>query len=1005
MPRRLRAALAQFRRALTGVSVLALLGALLAVTVLPAQAREAQGSASPRSFSVPCTVTVSDDTALQARVAASNDGDVICIDQSIPLSETLDLDDTRITFVGRDDSAVTLTAPLSGRHITVFRSGTSDDTLTIDRLTFKGGDDTTVVRGGIMITGAGGISPYGLDIRNSTFVNNVSTSGGAVMVTDDSVAIHISNSSLMNSVATMGDGGAIWTLGRILNVSDVSFTGNTASLTGGAISAPGSAAVINISSDSSFSGNRAINSDGGAIFTVGSSLAVSGTSFTNNIAGGVGAGGGAIYVPSGAGVGTVITIDDSSNFTGNQASGSGGAVRTAGASLTVSGSSFANNTAGDASGGGGAIHVPPGAPTAVVIESGTSFTANSATNNSGGAIHSGGPSIAITQADFVGNTAGGSGGGGGAVWTTGSVSTDASSFTSNTAVGTGGGGAIWSVGAVTVGASTAFANNSAALGDGGAIWTVTAMSVSGASFANNSSAGLNGGGAVWASSNVTSVGTIYTDNSTLRDGGAIWSAGASVTSTGDTLARNTATGLSGDGGAIYAAGGSVSATNSTFFRNSAVATGGAIRANGALTLRFVTSSDDSSAAGSVMVALTGPIALPGSAVSPAVSGGLACSTPADDSSLHAYATDSSCGIGDDTVTIASRSALGLDDTLETDDSTGAMVLIPDDTSILINSAPANLVSGVSTDQLQSVRGRAPDNSTTVGAVQVLPLVISVQPTSTSVSTGSTASFTVAGVAGVGTSVDYQWQTSSDGGTTWVDRVGATSETLTLNSVTTGQDGLQVRAQVSDLRNQPVNSATAALTVTAPSPGPTPTSPPSAPREVRARAGDTRATLTWSAPANSGSFPNTRYEVRSTPAGGTCLVATLTCTITGLTNGTAYTFEARALNGAGWGPWSMPSNAVTPTAPPTPSITITGSRGTGADRQVVFVTGTSTGLDGEQVRAHVKLRGQATYRPGRLVDVSADGRFDWQRTTGKKTYVYFTGGGVNSNRVIIPAARR
>lgn len=196
------------------------------------------------------------------------------------------------------------------------------------------------------------------------------------------------------------------------------------------------------------------------------------------------------------------------------------------------------------------------------------------------------------------------------------------------------------------------------------------------------------------------------------------------------------------------------------------------------------------------------------------------------------------------------------------------------------------------------------------------------------------------------------------------------------------------------------------TPSGPGPGPTPLNPPSAPLNVTATPGDSQATVTWNAPTSFGSFPITRYEVRSTPAGGTCLVAALTCTITGLTNRTAYTFEVRALNGAGWGPWSTPSSAVTPVAPPPPlSITITGSRGTGAERQVVFVTGTSTGLDGEQVRAHVKLRGQAAYRPGRFVDVSAEGRFAWQRTTGKKTYVYFTGGGVQSNRVIIPAARR
>ena len=96
------------------------------------------------------------------------------------------------------------------------------------------------------------------------------------------------------------------------------------------------------------------------------------------------------------------------------------------------------------------------------------------------------------------------------------------------------------------------------------------------------------------------------------------------------------------------------------------------------------------------------------------------------------------------------------------------------------------------------------------------------------------------------------------------------------------------------------------------------------------ADDVQAEVTWTAPTNSGSFPVTNYDVRSTPAAGTCLVTELTIT-----------------------------------------ITITGSRGTGADRQVVFVTG---------------------------------GTFTWQRTTGKKTYVYFTGASVQSNRVIVPPAQ-
>ena len=224
----------------------------------------------------------------------------------------------------------------------------------------------------------------------------------------------------------------------------------------------------------------------------------------------------------------------------------------------------------------------------------------------------------------------------------------------------------------------------------------------------------------------------------------------------------------------------------------------------------------------------------------------------------------------------------------------------------------------------------------------------------------------------------------------------------------GTPGTTVAVPVTVRFRGELTASAGSFTLTTPAPPPPPVFPPSAPLNVVATAGDAQATLVWAAPTNSGSFPVTNYEVRSTPAGGTCLVSALSCTITGLTNGTAYSFEARARNGAGSGPWSTPSNTVTPTAPPPPpppvAITITGSRGTGAERQIVFVTGTSTGLDGQQVRAHVKLRGQTDYRPGRLVDVSADGRFDWQRTTGKKAYVYFTGGGVQSNRVIVSSAR-
>lgn len=188
------------------------------------------------------------------------------------------------------------------------------------------------------------------------------------------------------------------------------------------------------------------------------------------------------------------------------------------------------------------------------------------------------------------------------------------------------------------------------------------------------------------------------------------------------------------------------------------------------------------------------------------------------------------------------------------------------------------------------------------------------------------------------------------------------------------------------------------------PGPTPVNPPGAPTAVTATAGDARATVSWTPPASAGTFPITDYEVLSAPAGRICLVVapTTTCDLTGLTNGTAYTFTVRALNGVGWGDYSTPSAAVTPEVPTRASITIVGSRDAGDTRRVI-VTGVTTDLVGAQVRPSIRFPGQSNYSPGTGVrTVADDGTFRWQRKTGKKIYIVFTSGDVRSNRVIIAA---
>jgi alpha-tubulin suppressor-like RCC1 family protein len=194
-----------------------------------------------------------------------------------------------------------------------------------------------------------------------------------------------------------------------------------------------------------------------------------------------------------------------------------------------------------------------------------------------------------------------------------------------------------------------------------------------------------------------------------------------------------------------------------------------------------------------------------------------------------------------------------------------------------------------------------------------------------------------------------------------------------------------------------NSSSTPLTGTAsPPPPPIVSSPP---RDVSASAGDSSASVNWTAPTSPGSYPVTTYQVTSSPGGHTCLTSALTCTVTGLTNGATYTFTVKALSGAGWGDTSAPSNAVTPVAAPKPSITITGSR----DGQRITVTGTARHLDSQAVRPWIRFPGETTFSQGSaVIPIAVDGTFTWSRRSGKKIYVYIAHGTARSNMVTIPA---
>jgi kumamolisin len=108
----------------------------------------------------------------------------------------------------------------------------------------------------------------------------------------------------------------------------------------------------------------------------------------------------------------------------------------------------------------------------------------------------------------------------------------------------------------------------------------------------------------------------------------------------------------------------------------------------------------------------------------------------------------------------------------------------------------------------------------------------------------------------------------------------------------------------------------------------PTSVPTSPSGLTATAGNGQATVSFTAPTSNGGGVILNYSVTSNPGNITATGSASPVTITGLTNGTAYTFTATATNAAGTGPASAPSNSITPATSPGAPTGVTAVAGNG-----------------------------------------------------------------------------
>ena len=251
-----------------------------------------------------------------------------------------------------------------------------------------------------------------------------------------------------------------------------------------------------------------------------------------------------------------------------------------------------------------------------------------------------------------------------------------------------------------------------------------------------------------------------------------------------------------------------------------------------------------------------------------------------------------------------------------DDITGYTVTASPDgatcsTTGALSCAVSGLTNGTPYTFTVTAANRYGDSVASAASAAVIPGPLPGAPTAVTAAAGdelAVVSWTEPTNTG-GSAIVFYTVTASPGSATCTT-TGALS--CAVSGLTNGTPyTFTVTAANEEGRASVASAASAAVT-----PGPV----PGAPTAVTATAGDQSAAVSWTAPTDTGGSAITAYTVAASPGSATCATTgAVSCTVSGLTNGTPYTFTVTAANGDRVSVASAASVAVTPgTAPGAPT---------------------------------------------------------------------------------------